>query len=130
MSALPPKADMCSALADVRFGLSADINDMSGCATTAGERGVLLRACVLWLCRRNTGSDYKSRDCLPKYCLYGSSLRTSDTGNPNTRYLCLSRSRRTMGPHKPEPLDQKNTSKSGDISKDQARHRDLQARCW
>src|SRR5262245_9076595 len=26
MSALPPKADMCSALADVRFGPKADIN--------------------------------------------------------------------------------------------------------
>ena len=49
----------------------------------------------------------KAAIALPKYCPCGSSLRTSDTGNPNTRYLCLSRSPRTMGPHKPEPLDQK-----------------------
>ena len=27
-------------------------------------------------------------DCLPKYCLCGSSLRTSQTGSPNTSHLC------------------------------------------
>ena len=40
MSALPPKADMCSATRYVRFVPIADINDMSGCAATAGERDV------------------------------------------------------------------------------------------
>jgi len=29
MSALPPKADMCSAVADVRFGPKADISQLS-----------------------------------------------------------------------------------------------------
>src|SRR6476660_2216295 len=47
-------------------GPKTDINDISVCATTAGERRVSLRTCVLWLCRRSTGSDYKSRDSLPK----------------------------------------------------------------
>ena len=42
MSALPPKADMCGALAHVRFVPIADINDMSGAAATAGVRGVAL----------------------------------------------------------------------------------------
>ena len=45
--------------------------------------------------RRSTGSDYRNRDCPPKYCLCGSSLRTSYTGSPNTNHLCLSRSPRT-----------------------------------
>src|SRR5262249_54922004 len=52
--------------------------------------------------RRSTGSDYRNRDCPPKYCLCGSSLRTSDTGSPNTNHLCLSRSPRTTEHCKPE----------------------------
>jgi hypothetical protein len=39
VSALPPKADMCSAQANVRFVPIADINDMSDAAATAGVRG-------------------------------------------------------------------------------------------
>ena len=35
MSALPPEADMCSALADVRFGPKADI----GCYSSLRRRG-------------------------------------------------------------------------------------------
>jgi hypothetical protein len=31
MSALPPKADMCSAAGDVRFGPKADIAALTGC---------------------------------------------------------------------------------------------------
>src|SRR5262245_49181720 len=69
MSALPPKADMCGATAHVCFGPIADIDDISGYAAIAGKRGVSLSACVLWRWRRSTDSDYKSRDCLPKYCL-------------------------------------------------------------
>ena len=42
MSALPPKADMCSAQVDVRFVPIADINDMSGAAAIAGVRGIAL----------------------------------------------------------------------------------------
>jgi hypothetical protein len=38
MSALPSKADMGGATRDVRYGPIADINDMPGCAATAGER--------------------------------------------------------------------------------------------
>src|SRR5262249_44186867 len=38
----------------------------------------------------------------PKYCLCDSSLRTSDTGSPNTNHLCLSRSPRTTEHCKPE----------------------------
>ena len=108
MSALPPRADMCSATRDVRFVPEADINDMSGAAAIAGERGVSLSAGLPQRWRHNTGSDCRSHDCLPKYCLYGSSLRTSHTGSPNTRYLCPSVSWRTKGPHKPEPdVDQR-----------------------
>ena len=47
MSALPLKADMSSAQADVRFVPIADINDMSAAATSAGVRGVALSAGVL-----------------------------------------------------------------------------------
>ena len=36
MSALPPKADMCSAKRHVRFVPIADINDMSGAAAIGG----------------------------------------------------------------------------------------------
>ena len=54
MSALPPKADMCGALAHVCFVSLADINDMSGAAATAGVRGVALRvddhSTGSWLC--------------------------------------------------------------------------------
>jgi hypothetical protein len=80
MSALPPKADMCGATTDVRFGPKADMNDMSACAATAGERGVSGSAFAPRIQRRSTGSDCKSRDCPPKYCLCYSSLGTSDTG--------------------------------------------------
>ena len=82
---------------------------MCGCAATANERGVALSACVLWRWRHNTGSDCKSLYCPPKYCLCGSSLRTSDTGSPNRHCLCRSRSRRTKGPRKPEPAVERRT---------------------
>ena len=103
MSALPPKADMCSATAHVRFVPIADINDMSGAAATAGERGVSLSACVLQRWRHSTGSHCRSHDCPPKYCLCGSNLRTSHTGSPNSYYLSLIGSPRTRGPGKPGP---------------------------
>ena len=80
-----------------------DINDISGAAATAGERGVSLSACVLQRRRHGTGSDCRSHDCLPKYCLCGSNRRTSGTGSPNTCYLGPSRLPRTKEPRKPEP---------------------------
>ena len=50
MSALPPKADMCSAVADVRFGPKADIsaqlfilNFMVAVAAVAGKERLRLR---------------------------------------------------------------------------------------
>jgi len=46
-----------------------------------------------------TGSVCKSRDCPPKYCLCGSSLRTSDTGSPNTHHPDPPRSARTRVHH-------------------------------
>jgi len=79
-----------------------DINDVSGCAATAGERDGSGSAFAPRIQRRSTGLDYRNRDCPPKYCLYGSSLRTSDTGSPNTHYLWRPRSSRTMGRCKPE----------------------------
>jgi hypothetical protein len=75
---------------------------MSGCAATAGERDVSGSAFAPRIQRRSTGCDCRNRDCPPKYCLCGSSLRTSDTGSPNIYYLWLPRSRRTMGPRKSE----------------------------
>src|SRR5262245_2416400 len=71
---------------NVRFGSKADINDMSGWAATACERYVSGSAFAPHIQERSTGSDYKSPYCLPKQRLYGSSLRTSDTGSPNTHY--------------------------------------------
>src|SRR5262249_22765159 len=102
MSALPPKGDMCGATRDVCFGPIADINDMSGCAATAGERDASGSAFAPRIQRRSTGSDCKCLYCPPKYCLYCSSLRTSDTGSPNTRQHRGPRSPRTMGPRTPE----------------------------
>ena len=102
MSALPPKADVCSATRHVRFVPIADINDMSGAAATAGERGVLLGACILQRWRHSTGSDCRCHDCRPKYCLCGSSLRTSDIGSPHIWHLGLIGSPRTREPRKPE----------------------------
>src|SRR5207342_3886705 len=75
----------------------------SGAAATAGERGVSLSACVLQRWRHSMGSHCRSHDCLPKYCLCGSSLRTSDTGSPNTHYLGQIRSPRTRELRKPGP---------------------------
>jgi hypothetical protein len=86
--------------------LDRQLSRFRGCAT-ASQGGVSLSVCILWRLGRSTGSDYKSRDCLPKYCLCCSSLRMSDTDNPNTRYPCRMRSPHTMGPHKPEPLDRR-----------------------
>src|SRR5262249_2797562 len=102
MSALHPKADICSVKRHVRFGPETDINEKAGCAPTGGERDGSGCAFVPRIQRRSTGWDCRSHDCPPKYCLCGSSLRTSDTGSPNTHYLCLPRSPRTMGPRKPE----------------------------
>src|SRR6516162_6009381 len=102
VSALPVKADMCSAIADVRYGPKANIDDMSGCAATAGERDASGSAFAPWIQRRSTGSDCKCPYCPPKYWLYCSSLRTSDTGSPNTRQHRGPRSPRTMGPRTPE----------------------------
>ena len=79
------------------------VHDMTGAAATAGEGDVSLSACVLQRWRHNTGSHCRSHDCLPKYCLCGSSLRTSDTGSPNSYYLGLIGSPRTRGPGKPGP---------------------------
>src|SRR5262249_27552592 len=69
---------------------------------STGERDGSGSAFAPRIRRRSTGSDYRNRDCPPKYCLCGSSLRTSDTGSPNTNHLCLSRSPRTTGHCKPE----------------------------
>ena len=69
---------------------------------STGERDGSGAAFALRIQRHSTGSDYRNRDCPPKYCLCGSSLRTSDTGSPNTNHLCLSRSPRTTGNCKPE----------------------------
>jgi hypothetical protein len=56
--------------------------------------------------RRSTGSDCKSLCCQPKYCLCGSSRRTSDTGSPKKRYLGRARSPRTTEPGRsPRNLD-------------------------
>ena len=66
-----------------------------------GERYVFGSAFAQGVQRRSTGSEYKSLYCLPKYCLCGSSLRRSDTGSPNTRYLCRPRSSRTTEPVRP-----------------------------
>ena len=106
MSALTPKADICSAPAKVCFGPMPDINDMSAAAATAGERGVSLSACVLQCWRHSTGSDCRSLGCLPKYCLGGSTVRTSYTGNPNTRCLCRSELLRTKARCRPSPTPQ------------------------
>ena len=43
------------------------------------------------------GSRCKNRDYPPKYYLCGSSLRTSDTGSPNTRHLSRCLLPRTRG---------------------------------
>src|SRR4249919_1075448 len=83
----------------------------SGAAATAGERGVSLSACVLQRWRHSMGSHCRSHDCLPKYCLCGSSLRTSDTGSPNTHYLGRVRSPRTIGPGKPGPAVARKTNR-------------------
>ena len=74
---------------------------MSSCAASAGERDVSRSAFAPRIQRRSTGSDCKSLYCLPTHCLCGSTLRTSDTGSPNTRYLCSSRSPRTKEPQRP-----------------------------
>jgi hypothetical protein len=71
--------------------------------STAGERDGSGSAFAPRIQGRSTGSDCKCPCCPPKYCPGDSSLRTSDIGNPNTHYLCLSRSSRTTGPRKPEP---------------------------
>ena len=76
---------------------------MPAAAATAGERGVSLSACVLQRRRHSTGSHCRSHDCHPKYCLCGSSLRTSYTGNPNTRCSYRSELPRTTGPRKLGP---------------------------
>src|SRR5262249_301022 len=68
---------------------------------STGERDGSGSAFAPRIQRRSTGSDYRNRDCPPKYCLCDSSLRTSDTGSPNTHYLWRPRSPRTMGPRKP-----------------------------
>jgi len=70
-----PKADIDRQYRHVRFVPTADINDMSGAAATAGERGVSLSACVLQRWRHSTGSHCRSHDCLPKYCLCGAGHR-------------------------------------------------------
>jgi len=51
--------------------------------------------------RRSTGSHCRSLYCLPKYCLCGSSLRTSNTGSPNTHCPCLTKSPRNTEPVRP-----------------------------
>jgi len=71
-------------------------------AATTGEGDVSLSVRVLQRWRHSTGSDCKILHCPPKYSLCGSSLRTSDTGSPNTHSLYLSRSPRTTGPRKPK----------------------------
>jgi hypothetical protein len=91
-------------LPDVRIG-----PDMSGAAANVGERGVSLSACVLQRWRHSTGSDCRCHGCLPKYCLCGSTVRTSYTGNPNTRCLCRSELLRTKGPRKLGPAVARNT---------------------
>jgi hypothetical protein len=67
----------------------------------AGERDVSGSAFALRIQRRSTGSDCRSHDCPPKYCLCGSNRRTSYTGSPNRHFLCRSRSSRTRGPRRP-----------------------------
>ena len=76
---------------------------MPSCAATAGERDASGSAFAPRIQGRSTGSDCKCLYCPPKYCPCDSSLRTSDTGSPNTHYLCRARSPRTTGrPDKPE----------------------------
>src|SRR5262249_61840156 len=70
-----------------------------GTPVSTGERDVSGSAFAIQ--RRSTGCDCTSLYSPTKYCLYGSNLRTSDTGSPNTYYLCLSRSPRTMEPVRP-----------------------------
>jgi len=65
---------------------------------STGERCFSGSAFAPRIQRRSTGSECKSLCCLPKYCLCGSSPRRSDTGSPNTRFLCRSRSSRTTEP--------------------------------
>src|SRR4029077_20235398 len=86
MSVLPPKADMCSATRYVRFVPIADIDDLSGAAATAGERGVSLSACVLQRWRHSRGSDCPSRDCLPKHSV--GIVQSSCIGSPSTCCHC------------------------------------------
>ena len=109
-------ADMAACPRDVRFTPIADINDMSG-AATAGERGVSLSAGVLQRWRHSTGSHCRSHDCLPKYCLCGSNLRTSHTGSPNSYYLSLIGSPRTRGPGKPGPAVARKTLRQDQLQR-------------
>ena len=117
ISALGPKADITpSADTDMTWprrgsaghAESSPRTNAKRAPISTGERGGSGSAFAPRIQRRSTGSDYRNRDCPPKYCLYGSSLQTSDTGSPNSYYLCLSRSLRTMGPRKPElAMDQR-----------------------
>src|SRR5262245_30118793 len=79
------------------------MNDMPGRAATADGRDGSGFAFAPRIQQRSTGSDCKSLYCLPKYCLCDSSLRTSDTGSPNTHCLGRPLAPRTMQPRKPEP---------------------------
>jgi hypothetical protein len=62
------EADTCSAQGYVRFGPIADIT-ICLVRPTAGERGVLLRACVLRRWLHSTGSDCKSLYITISSCL-------------------------------------------------------------
>ena len=66
-----------------------------GAGFNTGERYVSGSAFAPRIQERSKGYDYRSPYCLPKSCLCGSSLRTSDTDSPNTHYLCRPRSSRT-----------------------------------
>ena len=65
---------------------------------STGERDGSGSAFAPRIQRRSTGSDYRNRDCPPKYCLCGSSLRTSNTDSPNTHCPGLTKSPRNTEP--------------------------------
>ena len=87
MSALPPKADMCSATRHVCFVPIADIEEMSGCAATAGERVASRSAWVLQRSRHSTDWDCKTHDCPPAHS--ADIVLLSYIDSPNRHYLRL-----------------------------------------
>ena len=89
-------------------GVSLFLSEPAGstCAAIADERDVSGSDFAPRIQRRSTGSDCRSHDCPPKYCLCGSNRRTSYTGSPSKYYLCPCRSpRTTKPPRSPRALD-------------------------